>query len=154
MVSQQRLPCSGDKASRNTGRCHFPKWSVRPAPRRRAIAWRGIGSPVFCPLHCRPGQTFQKRQPPVPPLRQTIAMWSASWAPARAAGMGRPGNNRSAPIDSGYSQGATLGRAAKGTFMAEPLRIALAGLGTVGAGVIRLVEANAELIARRSGVVR
>ena len=35
--------------------------------------------------------------------------------------------------------------------MAEPLRIALAGLGTVGAGVIRLVEANADLIARRAG---
>ena len=27
--------------------------------------------------------------------------------------------------------------------MAEPLRIALAGLGTVGAGVIRLLDANA-----------
>ena len=27
--------------------------------------------------------------------------------------------------------------------MAEPLRIALAGLGTVGAGVIRLIETNA-----------
>jgi homoserine dehydrogenase len=35
--------------------------------------------------------------------------------------------------------------------VAEPLRIALAGLGTVGAGVIRLVEANAALIARRAG---
>jgi homoserine dehydrogenase len=35
--------------------------------------------------------------------------------------------------------------------MAEPLRIGLAGLGTVGAGVIRLVEANADLIARRAG---
>ena len=35
--------------------------------------------------------------------------------------------------------------------MAEPLNIALAGLGTVGAGVIRLVEANAKLIARRAG---
>ncbi len=35
--------------------------------------------------------------------------------------------------------------------MAEPLRIALAGLGTVGGGVIRLVEANAALIARRAG---
>ncbi len=35
--------------------------------------------------------------------------------------------------------------------MAEPLRIALAGLGTVGAGVIRLVEANADLITRRAG---
>lgn len=35
--------------------------------------------------------------------------------------------------------------------MAEPLRIALAGLGTVGAGVIRLVEANAALIERRAG---
>ncbi len=35
--------------------------------------------------------------------------------------------------------------------MAEPLRIALAGLGTVGAGVIRLVEANQALIARRAG---
>jgi homoserine dehydrogenase len=32
-----------------------------------------------------------------------------------------------------------------------PLRIALAGLGTVGAGVIRLVETNADLIARRAG---
>ena len=35
--------------------------------------------------------------------------------------------------------------------MAEPLRIALAGLGTVGCGVIRLLEANGELIARRAG---
>ncbi|HMT46337.1 MAG TPA: homoserine dehydrogenase [Novosphingobium sp.] len=35
--------------------------------------------------------------------------------------------------------------------MVAPLRIALAGLGTVGAGVIRLVEANADLIARRAG---
>ncbi|HZF46191.1 MAG TPA: homoserine dehydrogenase, partial [Sphingomonadaceae bacterium] len=35
--------------------------------------------------------------------------------------------------------------------MADPLRIALAGLGTVGAGVIRLIEANGELIARRAG---
>ena len=34
---------------------------------------------------------------------------------------------------------------------AQPLRIALAGLGTVGAGVIRLVEVNAALIARRAG---
>ena len=33
----------------------------------------------------------------------------------------------------------------------QPLRIALAGLGTVGAGVIRLVEANAALLARRAG---
>ena len=32
-----------------------------------------------------------------------------------------------------------------------PLRLGLAGLGTVGAGVIRLVTANAELIARRAG---
>jgi len=35
--------------------------------------------------------------------------------------------------------------------MTEPLKIALAGLGTVGGGVIRLLEANAELIARRAG---
>ncbi len=35
--------------------------------------------------------------------------------------------------------------------MAQPLRIALAGLGTVGAGVIRLIETNAALIARRAG---
>ncbi len=32
-----------------------------------------------------------------------------------------------------------------------PLRIALAGLGTVGAGVIRLLATNADLIARRAG---
>ena len=32
-----------------------------------------------------------------------------------------------------------------------PLKIGLAGLGTVGAGVIRLVEENRELIARRAG---
>ena len=32
-----------------------------------------------------------------------------------------------------------------------PLRIALAGLGTVGAGLVRLIEANGELIARRAG---
>jgi homoserine dehydrogenase len=35
--------------------------------------------------------------------------------------------------------------------MTEPLRIALAGLGTVGAGVIRLLDTNGELIARRAG---
>jgi homoserine dehydrogenase len=35
--------------------------------------------------------------------------------------------------------------------MAEPLRIALAGLGTVGGGVIRLIETNGALIARRAG---
>ncbi len=35
--------------------------------------------------------------------------------------------------------------------MAAPLRIALAGLGTVGGGVIRLLEANRDLIARRAG---
>jgi homoserine dehydrogenase len=35
--------------------------------------------------------------------------------------------------------------------MTQPLRIALAGLGTVGAGVVRLFEANGELIARRAG---
>ena len=35
--------------------------------------------------------------------------------------------------------------------MATPLRIALAGLGTVGGGVIRLIEANGALIARRAG---
>lgn len=39
----------------------------------------------------------------------------------------------------------------KGVIMVQPLRIALAGLGTVGAGVVRLVEANAALIARRAG---
>ncbi|MBO9518009.1 MAG: homoserine dehydrogenase [Porphyrobacter sp.] len=33
----------------------------------------------------------------------------------------------------------------------SPLRIALAGLGTVGGGVIRLLETNADLIARRAG---
>ena len=35
--------------------------------------------------------------------------------------------------------------------MAEPLKIALAGLGTVGAGVIRLIETNHDMIAARSG---
>ena len=35
--------------------------------------------------------------------------------------------------------------------MASPLRIALAGLGTVGAGVIRLLELNEALITRRAG---
>lgn len=34
--------------------------------------------------------------------------------------------------------------------MTEPLKIALAGLGTVGTGVVRLIEANAELITRRA----
>jgi homoserine dehydrogenase len=32
-----------------------------------------------------------------------------------------------------------------------PLRVALAGLGTVGAGVIRLIDTNCDLIARRAG---
>lgn len=35
--------------------------------------------------------------------------------------------------------------------MADPLRIALAGLGTVGAGVIRLIETNRDLLAARAG---
>ncbi len=35
--------------------------------------------------------------------------------------------------------------------MSEPLRIALAGLGTVGAGTLALLRANAEPIARRAG---
>ncbi|HWK34925.1 homoserine dehydrogenase [Sphingomonas sp.] len=35
--------------------------------------------------------------------------------------------------------------------MTEPLRVALAGLGTVGGGVIRLIDANRDLIARRAG---
>ncbi|VVT02130.1 Homoserine dehydrogenase [Sphingomonas sp. EC-HK361] len=35
--------------------------------------------------------------------------------------------------------------------MADVLRVALAGLGTVGGGVIRLLDANRELIARRAG---
>ncbi|MFN2099160.1 homoserine dehydrogenase [Altererythrobacter sp. MF3-039] len=35
--------------------------------------------------------------------------------------------------------------------MADPLRIGIAGLGTVGAGVVRLLDANAALIAARAG---
>lgn len=35
--------------------------------------------------------------------------------------------------------------------MADRLRVGLAGLGTVGAGVVRLLDANADLIARRAG---
>ena len=35
--------------------------------------------------------------------------------------------------------------------MVEALKIALAGLGTVGGGVVRLLDANRELIARRAG---
>ena len=35
--------------------------------------------------------------------------------------------------------------------MAQPLRLALVGLGTVGAGVIRLLRENGDLIARRAG---
>src|ERR1051325_10908432 len=38
-----------------------------------------------------------------------------------------------------------------GIAMTQPLRIALAGLGTVGGGVIRLLDANRDLIARRAG---
>ena len=35
--------------------------------------------------------------------------------------------------------------------MTQPLRIALAGLGTVGGGVVKLLDANARLIERRAG---
>jgi homoserine dehydrogenase len=35
--------------------------------------------------------------------------------------------------------------------MADPLRIAIAGLGTVGGGVIKLLDANRDLITRRAG---
>ena len=34
---------------------------------------------------------------------------------------------------------------------AEPLKVGIAGLGTVGAGVVKLLDANADLIARRAG---
>jgi hypothetical protein len=50
-----------------------------------------------------------------------------------------------------FRAGSPRARSRKGFIMAEPLRIALAGLGTVGAGVIRLIETNAALIARRAG---
>ena len=33
----------------------------------------------------------------------------------------------------------------------NPLRVALAGLGTVGAGVVKLLDANGPLISRRAG---
>jgi homoserine dehydrogenase len=45
----------------------------------------------------------------------------------------------------------THAKSAKSKQARRPLRIALAGIGTVGAGVIRLVETNAALIARRAG---
>ena len=35
--------------------------------------------------------------------------------------------------------------------MTQPLRIALAGLGTVGGGVVKLLDTNAALIERRAG---
>jgi homoserine dehydrogenase len=35
--------------------------------------------------------------------------------------------------------------------MAQPFRIALAGLGTVGAGVVKIVQKNGDLLARRAG---
>ena len=35
--------------------------------------------------------------------------------------------------------------------MTEPLRVGLAGLGTVGSGVLRLLTENAQLIAARAG---
>jgi len=35
--------------------------------------------------------------------------------------------------------------------MTQPLRVALAGLGTVGGGVVKLLDANAKLIERRAG---
>ncbi|HWL47612.1 MAG TPA: homoserine dehydrogenase, partial [Sphingomonadaceae bacterium] len=35
--------------------------------------------------------------------------------------------------------------------MKQPLRIALAGVGTVGAGVIKLLGANRDIIERRAG---
>ena len=35
--------------------------------------------------------------------------------------------------------------------MTQPLRIALAGLGTVGGGVVKLLDANRALIERRAG---
>jgi homoserine dehydrogenase len=38
-----------------------------------------------------------------------------------------------------------------GRAVADALRVALAGLGTVGGGVVRLLDANRELIARRAG---
>lgn len=37
--------------------------------------------------------------------------------------------------------------------MSEPLRVALAGLGTVGGGVIKLLDANRDLIAQHAEFV-
>jgi homoserine dehydrogenase len=35
--------------------------------------------------------------------------------------------------------------------MTEPLRIGIAGLGTVGRGVVRIVQRHADVLARRAG---
>lgn len=47
--------------------------------------------------------------------------------------------------------GTTSSAAATTSAPANPLRIGLAGLGTVGAGVIRLLQSNGDLIAARAG---
>ena len=36
--------------------------------------------------------------------------------------------------------------------MADPFRIGIAGLGTVGTGVIKILTQNAELVSQRAGV--
>src|SRR5579863_5058844 len=60
--------------------------------------------------------------------------------------MARLSTSAGQPLDDGAGHG-SAGRRGAGA----PLRVALAGLGTVGAGVIRLVETNGALIARRAG---
>ena len=51
-----------------------------------------------------------------------------------------------------FSGGAfAYGSPDRGASMTEPLRVALAGLGTVGAGVVKLLDANRALVARRAG---
>src|SRR3990167_1291012 len=79
--------------------------------------------------------------PPPMPVTGRISGWCRSrsiWQP----GVRWPSRRKPAPL-SAFRKWSRP--------MADPLRIALAGLGTVGVGVIRLIETNRDLLAARAG---
>src|SRR5205814_1558355 len=71
--------------------------------------------------------------------------------PARSRPRRRLRPARVAPVGSRYNSPREWGFALRITPMKPALKIAVAGLGTVGAGTVQLLDRQAELVATRAG---
>ena len=125
-----------------TGACRGPRSSTSRPSRRSATRSPGTASPASCRASCQP-QAF-------PAGRCGRAQRAAGRLPLH------PRSARALRTHPALAKrgSCALTRRRVSTGQGEwPNRFAshLAGLGTVGAGVIRLIEANGALIARRAG---